>query len=221
MNQLKISIVSALKSKSDRGLRLSALKKQCLNDNTTNQISSGDFDKALHALMSKKKIVMKDGIYFFQSKDAKNESDEKIVKNKRKRDSVEEVEENGSDEKNAHVTKKGISKSSVSKESESESLPYEKPKDLWKTGEQAWRDGTIAPQYLLDNPDGITRLFVGNLNKNITEEQLKSCIEGITFIKWITDKSTGQFYGSTFVEMKDKKSAIEAVMKDRQKFMGR
>ncbi len=70
-------------------------------------------------------------------------------------------------------------------------------------------------------PHRITRLFCGNLNKKITEEEMKKCIQGITHIKWITDKTTGEFYGSTFLEMKDPDSAAMAVMQDKSKFMGR
>lgn len=81
--------------------------------------------------------------------------------------------------------------------------------------------GSLDQDYLTKNPDGITRLFCGNLNKKITEEELKGCLEGLTHIKWITDKQTREFYGSTFVEMKDTRAAATAVQKDKQKFMGR
>jgi nucleolin len=94
-------------------------------------------------------------------------------------------------------------------------------KEQWKTGEQLWKEGTLDDDYLRSNPDKITRLFCGNLNKKVTQEELQKCIEGITFIKWITDKETKEFYGSTFIECKDAKSAAEAVSKDKQKFMGR
>jgi RNA recognition motif-containing protein len=67
----------------------------------------------------------------------------------------------------------------------------------------------------------ITRLFCGNLNKKVTEEQLKQCISGITYVKWITDKATKEFYGSTFIEMKDSQAAITAVLQDGTKFLGR
>jgi hypothetical protein len=59
------------------------------------------------------------------------------------------------------------------------------------------------------------------LNKKITEEEMKKCISGVSYIKWITDKTTGEFYGSTFLEMKDADSAAMAVMQDKSKFMGR
>ena len=63
--------------------------------------------------------------------------------------------------------------------------------------------------------------LIGNLNRKITESQLFNAIEGITHIKWITDKLTQEFYGSTFVEMRDPQAAVNAVMMDKQKLMGR
>ncbi len=41
------------------------------------------------------------------------------------------------------------------------------------------------------------------------------------YIKWITDKATKEFYGSTFLEMKDPLAATAAVMMDKSKFLGR
>ncbi len=67
----------------------------------------------------------------------------------------------------------------------------------------------------------ITRLFCGNLNRKVTEEELMSFLEGIVYIKWITDKQTGEFYGSSFLEMRDASSAAAAVLMDKAKFMGR
>jgi hypothetical protein len=94
-------------------------------------------------------------------------------------------------------------------------------KELWKTGEIAWRDGLLDSSYLSSNPDRITRLFCGNLNKNITEDELKSAIPGIMYIKWITDKQTREFYGSTFLEMSDPTCAALAVGMDKSKLKGR
>lgn len=94
-------------------------------------------------------------------------------------------------------------------------------KELWKNGEQAWRDQSLDAEYLRNNPDGITRLFCGNLKLDMTEETLRAHIPGITFIKWQKDKVSKQFYGSTFLEMKDPKAAAVAVAMDRTKFQGR
>lgn len=94
-------------------------------------------------------------------------------------------------------------------------------KELWKYGEQTWADGTLDQDYLAENPDGITRLFCGNLKKTITEDDLHNAINGITHIKWMTDKVTREFYGSTFIEMKDPRAAAAAVMLDKTKLLGR
>jgi hypothetical protein len=94
-------------------------------------------------------------------------------------------------------------------------------KELWKYGEQTWADGTLDQDYLAENPDGITRLFCGNLKKTITEDELHNAINGITHIKWMTDKVSREFYGSTFIEMKDPRAAAAAVMLDKTKLLGR
>lgn len=94
-------------------------------------------------------------------------------------------------------------------------------KELWRTGEVAWREGLLDADYLASNPDGITRLFCGNLNRNITEEELRAAIPGIVFVKWVTDKQTREFYGSTFIEMADAGAAARAVLMDKSKLKGR
>jgi hypothetical protein len=94
-------------------------------------------------------------------------------------------------------------------------------KEMWKYGEQVWQDGSLDQDYLLKNPDGITRLFCGNLKKEITEEQLHNAINGIVYIKWMTDKTTREFYGSTFLEMKNPAAAAAAVLLDKTKLLGR
>ena len=142
--------------------------------------------------------------------------DGSISKLKSKSDDSKKRKKNDSDDGDEEEK---INKQSKIMSDESNKVKF--PKDLWKNGEQAWRDNSIDSEYLRTNPEGITRIFCGNLNKNIKEEELKGCLEGITYIKWITDKQTKEFYGSTFLELKDSKCAAEAVMKDRQKFMGR
>jgi nucleolin len=71
------------------------------------------------------------------------------------------------------------------------------------------------------NPSGITRLFVGNLPFKVDETSLGEFLPGLTHIKWITDMETGRFYGSSFVEMQDAKSAAAAVAKSGQALLGR
>ncbi len=74
------------------------------------------------------------------------------------------------------------------------------------------------------NPMGVTRLFLGNLPFAVDEVSLNDFVSPaiITHIKWITDKETGKFYGSSFVEMKTSKDAAIAVtQKNGEKLMGR
>ena len=72
------------------------------------------------------------------------------------------------------------------------------------------------------NPTGVTRLFLGNLPFAVDETSLNDFLGGhMTHVKWITDKETGRFYGSAFVEMRNSKDAGEAVAKAGQDLMGR
>ncbi|GMI47540.1 hypothetical protein TrCOL_g2144 [Triparma columacea] len=72
------------------------------------------------------------------------------------------------------------------------------------------------------NRDGVSRLFLGNLPFTIDEETLKSHLPGtVTHIKWITDKETGRFYGSAFVEMLNSLDAAAAVGVAGSQIMGR
>ncbi len=72
------------------------------------------------------------------------------------------------------------------------------------------------------NPQGVTRLFLGNLPFSIDESSLGAFLPGnITHIKWITDKETGKFYGSAFIEMDNSLSAAEAVALSGEKLIGR
>jgi RNA recognition motif-containing protein len=72
------------------------------------------------------------------------------------------------------------------------------------------------------NPQGVTRLFLGNLPFAVDETSLNDFLLGhVTHIKWITDKETGKFYGSAFIEMDTSESASQAVAKAGQSLMGR
>jgi RNA recognition motif-containing protein len=71
------------------------------------------------------------------------------------------------------------------------------------------------------NPQGVTRLFLGNLPFAIDEPTLETFLPGLTHIKWITDQETGKFYGSAFCEMDNSESAAAAVSKAGQQILGR
>ena len=72
------------------------------------------------------------------------------------------------------------------------------------------------------NPTGVTRLFLGNLPFSVDESSLNAFFPGeMTHVKWITDKETGKFYGSAFIEMDNSISAGDAVAMSGQKLIGR
>ena len=73
-----------------------------------------------------------------------------------------------------------------------------------------------------DNPTGATRLFMGNLPWSITDDQLsEACGCELRAIKRITDKESGKFYGSVFVEASDAAAAGAAVKRSGQDVGGR
>ena len=73
-----------------------------------------------------------------------------------------------------------------------------------------------------DNPTGATRLFMGNLPWSITDDQLaEACGCELKAIKRITDKESGKFYGSVFVEASDAAAAGAAVKRSGQDVGGR
>lgn len=79
------------------------------------------------------------------------------------------------------------------------------------------RDVKLAP-----NPEGITRLFLGNLcTKNMNENVLCEFLPGITHLMWLTDRKTGKFYGKAYVEMANSEDAARAMGKNGMKVLGR
>jgi nucleolin len=74
------------------------------------------------------------------------------------------------------------------------------------------------------NPSGCTRLFLGNLPFAVDEASLRTFLDPaeMTHVKWITDKETGKFYGSAFIEVATSKcGAIAVKKKNGEKLMGR
>ncbi len=96
---------------------------------------------------------------------------------------------------------------------------FELPKKKQKTNKpMETRKIKSAP-----NPQNITRLFIKNLcSKQVDQEQLCELCPGITHIEWITDRKTGKWYGSVFVEMATPEDAAVAVGSlNKQKAYGR
>jgi nucleolin len=213
---MKSQILDALREKGDSGLTLKKL--QCAivgDDDEENEEKLTEFTSIIEKLVKKRKIYY-EGKKLKLLVDPEDEIEAETPVDKKKKKKSSSHDENDDEEEDT-VANLDDSNNNNKK---SRTLKGMYP-ELWRTGEQLWRDNGFDNDYLLQNPDGITRIFCGNLTRTVTEEQLRAHIEDITFIKWITDKDTQQFYGSTFLELKSTKAAATAVLKDKQKFLGR
>lgn len=210
---MKSTVISTLEqegSLSEKKLRKNVQKQTENQDNF-----DASFEKAINSLLKRSKIELKDNKYFLIEE---NDQPSKKVDKKRK---YEENNEEFTKSTNIEKPKKQSKLAVNSNPKAVDDVKDKKYVELWKNGEKLWRENGFDMDYLRTNPDRITRLFCGNLTKTVTEADLKSCLPGITYIKWITDKETGEFYGSTFLEMKDPEAAALAVLLDKSKFMGR
>lgn len=72
------------------------------------------------------------------------------------------------------------------------------------------------------NPEKITRLFVKNMcNRQMDQDSLCDFLPNITHIMWLTDRITGRFYGSAFVEMATPEDAAYAVSRNGEYIFNR
>lgn len=74
------------------------------------------------------------------------------------------------------------------------------------------------------NPDRVTRLFLKNMCAKQTDEA--SLLEflhpaRVTHIQWLTDRNTGKFYGSAFIETKTPEDAGSVLALDGAVALGR
>jgi len=78
---------------------------------------------------------------------------------------------------------------------------------------------------LSEKPEGCVTCFCGNLPFDISEEgtELKAFLEGtkISYIRWLTDRNTGEFKGAGYIEFEDEASVDKAVTYNGQFFGGR
>ena len=198
---MKKIILDIVKEKGQKGISSKKLHKK-LKESDENY-DDNDINKIIDKLISKNKLVNADGFLKIQSGghllsvgdpvEVNEEEIESVEPLSKKRKQPPTVDDN---EATDSVTNKSkVANASNTNKSNDKSKLKDMYPELWRTGEQLWRDNGFNQEYLLQNPDNITRIFCGNLNKNITEEQLRGCIENITYIKWITDRETQQFYG--------------------------
>ena len=74
------------------------------------------------------------------------------------------------------------------------------------------------------NPERITRLFLKNMcAKQMDEEKLLEFLHpaSVTHIQWLTDRNTGAFYGSAFIEVKTAEDAGSVLAVNGMTVLGR
>ena len=74
------------------------------------------------------------------------------------------------------------------------------------------------------NPERITRLFLKNMcAKQMDERTLLEVLAParVTHIQWLTDRNTGKFYGSAFIEVKTAEDAGSVLALDGMVILGR
>lgn len=220
VHAVKKQILSILSELSESGMKEKILRKEVLKNMEENdRPKKSIISDCLAQLVEAGKLKCIDGEYSNCIDDITKKKSKKRKLNQEKTtvDNQEDTNDIIAAPADTHDTTAGTDNNDGEGQSKRKTVMSE----LWKYGEVAWRDGVLGPEYLQRNPDRITRLFCGNLNKKITEEQLKNAIPGITHIKWITDKVTQEFYGSTFLEVRDPESAAAAVLMDKAKLLGR
>lgn len=199
------TICSTLKSSDVNEVK--KLRKQVLLSlqfDESDKSAKKSFKKAVKQLEEEGKIKLNaDGTIKLKDKKRKRDKEEK--KKKKKKKAKNEDEDNDDDAKSDKEEEQTKEKSSETNE------------DKGEGSEAADKNSPCV-----GNPQGVTRLFIGNLPFSVDESSLGAFLPGeVTHIKWITDKETGKFYGSAFVEMDNSKSAADAVALSGSKLIGR
>eukprot|EP00584_Thalassiosira_punctigera_P002238 CAMPEP_0172535468 /NCGR_PEP_ID=MMETSP1067-20121228/7464_1 /TAXON_ID=265564 ORGANISM="Thalassiosira punctigera, Strain Tpunct2005C2" /NCGR_SAMPLE_ID=MMETSP1067 /ASSEMBLY_ACC=CAM_ASM_000444 /LENGTH=304 /DNA_ID=CAMNT_0013320401 /DNA_START=328 /DNA_END=1238 /DNA_ORIENTATION=+ len=123
---------------------------------------------------------------------------------KKKKQMSEEESQDSDDEKNI------TTETTVDEDSQNPSN-YDTAADDTNTSEESG-DPKDKNKPCKGNPQGVTRLFLGNLPFAISEPTLNAHLQNsVTHIKWITDKETGKFYGSAFCEVRNSKDAAKCL----------
>lgn len=200
------AICSTLKSSDVSEVK--KLRKQVLLSlqlDESDKSAKKSFKKAVKQLEEEGKVKLDaDGSIKLKEKKRKRDKEEKKKKKKKAKKESEDNEEatSDNDEEKEETEQKNSGESNDDNGEGSQSVDKNSP--------------------CVGNPQGITRLFLGNLPFSVDESSLGAFLPGeVTHIKWITDKETGKFYGSAFIEMDNSKSAADAVAMAGSKLIGR
>ena len=223
---LATDIITTIRS-SDNGksMELKALRNSVLKDNVDKQ-SKKLFKSTIKELEKDDKICLSsDGIVKLSKSQRSTSGDKKSKKKKEKKKRKRESKGDDGDV-DEDVEEKKKKQSSVDEDDIEDTKQQvednnEDQNDI--TNNQEDIDPADKNKPCKNNPQGITRLFLGNLPFAISEPTLNTHLKDcVTHIKWITDKTTGKFYGSAFCEVRTSKDAAMCMSKiNGSQLMGR
>ncbi|KAL7552893.1 hypothetical protein ACHAWF_017367 [Thalassiosira exigua] len=227
------SIIAAIRA-SDNGksIDLKLLRSKVLNESNLPSSGADEFDKAakkqfklaVKLLEKDERITLNaDGVVKLSKSERSRESvtveddglkrsgkkQKKDKKKERKRESKEDNRDNVDEEEK--------------EQSDVEALDIGNSHDDNGTNTANESEQKDKNKPCKNNPQGITRLFLGNLPFKVDEPSLNAHFQYcMTHVKWITDKTTGRFYGSAFVEVRNSKDAANAMSNlNGKELMGR
>jgi RNA recognition motif-containing protein len=173
-----------------------------------------------------------------QHDDDDDDDDKKMKKKKKKKRKLEEEEKEEKKKKKRQRTeedddddarkKKDSKKNKKTTKHDDDDVDQQDDDDDEEEEDEDTRDTSAASKTPKNspcpgNPQGITRLFLGNLPFAIDDQGLGDFFAPsvVTHIQWITDKETGKFYGSAFIEMESSQAAARAVQHAGKNLSGR
>jgi len=215
----KESIVSQIKEEEDdstelqvKKLRKKVLKSLELDD--SDKSGKKSFKKTMKSLEEEGALTIDaEGVVTLANK-KKRKKEKKEKKSKKEKKNKKRKTEEGSKEDEDH---------SEEEEEKEDKQEVDNTEDDDKQAEKEEKPKKSEKGIPCDgNPGGVTRLFLGNLPFAVDENSLSDLLPSeVTHIKWITDKETGKFYGSAFIEMDTPTAAAGAVALATTKLMGR
>jgi len=236
---LATSIIDTIRSsKNGKSMELKELRTAVSDDAPDDKSSKKLFKQAVKLLEKGEKVTLNaDGIVKLskseRSKVSKSVADgedepksekkkKKKKEKKRKRESKEDGTESNDDVEENPKKQKQVNPEEREDSEEENTTTIDEESKNDNNNETAAGDsnnnGTADPKDknkpCKGNPQGITRLFLGNLPFAISEPTLSAhLLDCVTHIKWITDKETGKFYGSAFCEVRNSKDAAKCLSK--------
>lgn len=214
-----LSILGGSSSSQEEPLKVKKLRKQVLlslQQDESDKAAKKIFKRTVQTLEEEGSLKLEADGTVKLSKKRRREMEKKSKKKKKKK---KERSEKDDDEQATAERAEETTTATANDDADESKPPREHSNDDSDSAKKKNRNRNAPCK---GNPQGVTRLFLGNLPFAVDEASLEAFLPpGLTHVKWITDKETGKFYGSAFVEMETSASAADAVARAGQQLMGR